>query len=363
MSDDPIHNDAAQAAADQAQAAPVREFTLTRGLDSGRVLRVRAQLKGGRYTLIDVLAAGGMGVIYRARDGRVGGNIVLIKAVKYDPGCFGHDRNAALYHVYAMRQRFKREKNVLLEMARRGLNCAPTLVDFFYDDNPELRQTFPFGRLASRETLEVGPHRLEVEVDQEPFLVMERIFGQSVQQVIERMSEARLLEVARAVCRILERLHAPRGRTDGQALAFIYMDLKPDNLLIDRQGGVTLVDFGAAIPVVGGVLGGKGAFTPGYAAPEIRRIAHPSAEVDHRVDLYSLGAILFQGLSRDHLDPALLAGELDDDFPVLELSALRSDIHPKTREVIVRALARDPRERFQDAAAMRGAIEDALREV
>ena len=339
------------------------EFALDRGQESGRLIRVRSNLKGGRYQLIDVLADGGMGVLFRARDLRVGGNLVLIKAIKYDPGMFGYNRDRALYHIYAMRQRFKREKNILIEMARRGLNNVPTLNDFFYDDNPELRRPFPFGGLGEEASLPVGRSRLSLAIHEEPYIVMERVFGRSLQEVLAHLSEARLLEIARAVCRLLERVHTPRGRPDGKPLSFIFMDLKPDNLLIDRQGGVILVDFGAAIPVVSGQRKGKGAFTPGFAPPEVRRIAHPSATVDHRVDLYSLGAILYQALSIGHVNPMDLASALEDDFPVLDLTHLRTDLGPMTRQVLARALARTPEERYATAAEMRQAIELALREV
>lgn len=341
----------------------VKELTLQGGTDRGRTLRVQARLKGRRYEIIDILADGGMGVLYRARDHRVGGNLVLIKAVKYDASQFGFDKERALYHLYSMRQRFKREKNVLVEMARRGLNHVPALNDFFCDLNPELNQRFPFGELTSLEDLIIGGRRLKVPVAEEPYLVMERVFGRNVRQNIDQLSEARLLEIARAVCLLLERIHQPRGRPDGTDLSFIYMDLKPDNLILDRQGGVWLVDFGAAIPVVNGVRKGKGAYTPGFAAPEVRRIAHPSATVDHRADLYSLGAILYQGLSRGHVDPMSLATPFEDEYPVLDPETLRAELHPKTRQLVLHALARDPEARFSSAEAMRRAIESALREV
>ncbi len=344
-----------------AHERPIKEMRLGGGADQGRMLRTCAWLKGGRYEIIDILADGGMGVLYRARDHRVGGNMVLIKAVKYDPSQLGYDRQRALYHVYSMRQRFKREKNVLLEMARRGLNHVPCINDFFHDANPELERDYPFGTFAPTETMRIGRKSLDLAVGQEPYLVMERIFGRNVRAQIEDLSEARLLEIARNVCRLLERLHTPRGRPDGTDLSFIYMDLKPDNLILDRQGGIWLVDFGAAIPVVDGVRKGKGAYTPGFAAPEVRRIAHPSAIVDHRVDLYSLGAVLYQGLTEGHIDPMTQATPMEDDYPVLDLSALRTDIHPKTRQLVERALARDPQARYESAQAMRKAVEDALR--
>ena len=341
----------------------VLALTLSGGNDRGRTLRVQSKLKGGRYEIIDILADGGMGVLFRARDHRVGGNLVLIKAVKYDTSQFGYDKQRALYHVYSMRQRFKREKNILLEMAHRGLNQVPAINDFFFDANPELAQEFPFGGFDAKETLTLTRQRAEVPVAYEPYLVMERIYGQNVRQLIEDLSEARLLEIARAVCRTLERVHRPRGRPDGTDLSFIYMDLKPDNLILDRHGGVWLVDFGAAIPVVDGIRRGKGAYTPGFAAPEVRRINHPSAIVDHRVDLYSLGAVLFQGLSRGHIDPMSLATPFEDEYPVLDEDLLRDDIHPLSRAIVRKALAREPKDRFRAAPEMRRAIETALREV
>lgn len=341
----------------------VRELVLERGTERGRRVRVASSLKGGRYEVLDILADGGMGVLLRARDHRVGGNIVLIKTVKYDASMFGFDRSAALYHIYAMRQRFKREKNVLMEMGQRGLNAAPSLHDFFYDVNPALGVSFPFGRLASAERLQIGEESVVVSPDAEPYIAMERIVGRSVRELLPSTGEARLLEIARSVCRILERLHRDRVREDGTRLSFIYMDLKPDNLLVDRQGGVTLVDFGAVIPVVDGERRGKGAYTPGFAAPELRRLGHPAAVVDGRADLYSLGAVLFQGLSLGQQDPMALAAPLDNPSPVLDVGLLRPELHPLTRRVIVQALARDPEERFASARQMGEAIDAALREV
>ncbi len=340
-----------------------REVTLPGGADRGRALRVQARLKGGRYEIIDVLADGGMGVLFRARDHRVGGNLVLIKAVKYDMSQFGFDRQRALYHVYSMRQRFKREKNVLMEMAHRGMNQVPAINDFFCDRNPELERELPFGRFEDAEVMTLTGRSMAVALSAEPYIVMERIYGQSVRQIMDHVSEARLLEIARSVCRLLERLHRPRGRPDGSDLSFIYMDLKPDNLILDGHGGVWLVDFGAAIPVVDGVRQGKGAYTPGFAAPEVRRIGHPGATVDHRVDLYSLGAILYQGFSKAHIDPMTCATPFEDEHPVLDLGLLRPDIHPLTRQIVATALARAPEARYKAAPEMRRAIEAALREV
>jgi serine/threonine protein kinase len=339
------------------------ELTLRRGAERGRAFRMRRWLKGARYELIDLLADGGMGLLLRARDHRVGGNLVLIKAVKYDTSLFGYDRRAALYHIYSMRQRFRREARVLQEMALRGLNHVPALNDFFCDRNPSLFAPMPFGRFDDAERLDLSGGSLEVRVDQEPYLVMERIYGQSVSALLPTMDTSQLLWIAAEVCRLLERIHRPRVREDGTSLGFLYMDLKPDNLLVDRQGGVRLVDFGAAVPVVDGRRMGTGALTPGFAAPELRRIAHPGAVVDGRADLYSLGAILFQGLGEGRVDPMSLASPYEDEFPTLDPATLRRDLHPLIRSLVTRALQRDPADRFRDAAQMREAIERALREV
>jgi len=344
-------------------ASNTREIVLAAGTEEGRKIQVQATLKDRRYEIIDVLADGGMGVLYRARDHRVGGNLVLIKTVKYDTSQFGFDRQRALYHIYSMRQRFKREKNILTEMARRGMNQVPSVCDFFYDANPELRRPLPFGTFDREEDLTIAGRPITVRTDEEPYIVMERIYGKNVRQLIETLSEARLLEIARSVCRLLERIHRPRGRADGSELSFIYMDLKPDNLIVDRHGGVWLVDFGATVPVVDAKRTAKGAYTPGFAAPEVRRMNHPNAAVDHRVDLYSLGAILFQGLSANNIDPMSLATPFEDDHPVLDLRLLGSQIHPLTRKIVAKALARAPQDRFQTAPQMRRAIEAALREV
>jgi serine/threonine protein kinase len=248
-------------------------------------------------------------------------------------------------------------------MAHRGLNAVPSLNDFFYDDNPELRRPFPCGSFDSRERLDISGQTETIEIGSEPYLVMERIFGRNLRTLGNEMTSERLLVVARSVCRILERVHRERQREDGKRLSFIYMDLKPDNLIVDRLGGVTLVDFGASVPIVDGLRKGKGAYTPGFAAPEVRRLSHPTAVVDARADLYSLGAVLFWGLSRDHIDPMSLARPPEEEFPLLDLAFLRAGLPPSVRGLVSRALAREPDDRFRTAGEMREAIEAALREL
>jgi serine/threonine protein kinase len=344
-------------------ALPTRDPASECASDAGRGLGSGVRLKAGRYEVLDVLAGGGMGVLLRARDHRCGGNVVLIKSIRYDIAQFGYDRDAAIYHVYLMRQQFKREKNVHLELSIRGVRQVPGVVDFFYDEKTALSRTYAFGRFSPRSGLALpGGGRIEVAVFEEPYLVMERIMGTGLRTLMGTISERGILEVALAICHLLSALHAPRHREDGTSLAFVYMDLKPDNLIVDPIGGVWLLDFGGASPMVDGVCKGSGCYTPGFAAPEVRRSNHRDAKVDGRADLYGVGAILFQALSAGRLDPMTFASAGDNEFPVLPLSQLRPDLQPGTQALVSRALSREPAMRFDSAEAMRCAIEEVLRE-
>ncbi len=169
------------------------------------------------------------------------------------------------------------------------------------------------------------------------YLAMEFIQGGDLEQIVERdgpLDEARVLAIADQVCDVLEYLHG-RG--------LIYRDMKPSNLMVDRDNNVKLIDFGIA-EVFQRADRGAQIGTPGYAPPEQYQGLASVAS-----DIYSLGATLHHLLSRR--DPR---DEPPFSFPPLR--QLRPQVSRRTAEAVGRALQMKPEERFRSVAEMRAAL-------
>jgi serine/threonine protein kinase len=329
------------------------------GREKGKLLKVKPTLKTGRYKVEEIFAYGGMGVLLRAADRRVFNNEVLIKGVKYQASEFALDRQKALYNIYQLRQMFKRERRMICELRNRGINALPHVNDFFFDENPELTATsFPFGELKAKERHAfLG---VDIEVAAEPYLVMERINGVPFASCLADLPRRRVLLIVRDVLVTLAKMHESRVRADGSALRIIYLDLKPENVLVDRHGRITLIDFGGAMPVVDGKKRKeqRGALTHGYAAPELATLFTAKDRVDWRADLYSAGAVLWRAFTGR--DPMGLADPTVNPFPVLSPDELPNDLPGSLRDCIARAVAREVDERWQSAGEMAHCLTDLV---
>ena len=195
----------------------------------------------GNYDVVEKIAEGGMGVVYKARS-RVTGDLVAVKVISPGPA-----RNPVLL------QRFEREF-----MAAKVL------------EHPHV--------VRAIEYCGTGPH---------PFLVMELVDGESVGQRIERdgaYPENEAIRLIGQVCDGLQRAHKQ---------GLVHRDVKPDNILVTREGVAKLTDMGLvkdADTDLNLTKTGRGLGTPHYMAPEQFRNAKG---VDVRGDVYSLGATLY----------------------------------------------------------------------
>jgi len=203
----------------------------------------------------------------------------------------------------------------------------------------------------------------DVTEQEEPFLVMELLEGETAQQLWRRKERRVPVEealwIAAEVLATLEVFHAQ---------SIIHRDLKPANIFITNEGAVKLLDFGVArmrgapgeITRAGTALG-----TPSFMAPEQARGV--SEDVDGRADVFSVGATLYALLSGQRLHQARSDGEsfiLAATQPAPSLARIAPQLPIDVIRLVDKALAWAPRNRFQSAAAMRKEclrVLDALR--
>jgi serine/threonine-protein kinase len=192
-----------------------------------------------------------------------------------------------------------------------------------------------------------------------PYLVMELLRGESLQALIDRLGR---LPVDQALDYTLQTL---MGLEAAHSLGVVHRDLKPDNLFVTPSTGgpvVKIIDFGIAklrasneytrgLTRAGVLMG-----TPEYMAPEQLYSANL---VDHRADLYSVGAILYEMLSgqrpADGDDAAVIVAQVSSGA-VKPLTELVPELNPALATAAHRALVPEREQRYGDAAAMRLAL-------
>jgi serine/threonine-protein kinase len=266
-----------------------------------RAPEVTGSVLDGRYELHAVVGEGAFGRVYRGRDRRLD-RVVAVKVIKpwwaEDP---------------AWAQVFEREARLLARVS-----------------DPGIVQIFDVGQ--TREGL---------------YYVAEFVDGESLAARLDHGTptpvEAR--ELAEQLCRALARAHEQR---------IVHRDIKPANVLISSAGDVKLGDFGVARLAEGSTGGTAGAVvgTPRYMAPEQAR----GSKTTPATDVYSVGVVLYEMLAGAPPFAGDSAIELalchvQDPPPPLPASVPRELVR-----ITMRALAKDPGERFQDAGAMASAL-------
>ncbi|HZT82294.1 MAG TPA: serine/threonine-protein kinase, partial [Gemmataceae bacterium] len=195
----------------------------------------------GNYDLIEKVAEGGMGAVYRARHRQTG----QVVAIKIMPA-----------HMAA--------NAVLLKRFEQEFRAASRL------DHPNIVRALDYGDTGTT-----------------PYLVMEFVDGESIGQKIERDGRMPEVDAIRLIAQVAQGLH----RAHKQGL--IHRDVKPDNVMITRDGQAKLLDLGLVKEVDADLnltRTGRGLGTPHFMAPEQFRNAK---NADIRCDIYSLGATLY----------------------------------------------------------------------
>ena len=193
--------------------------------------------------------------------------------------------------------------------------------------------------------------------DGRPYIVMEYVEGVTLTRAV-RGGRAPLGGVVRVIADVLSAVSA------AHEIGIIHRDLKPDNILVTAKGHAKVLDFGiaklaslpftAARTVTGALLG-----TPAYMAPEQ---INGARDVDAKADIYAVGAVLFHAVTgRSPFAGAtmfdIMRAQLEEQPP--SPRELRPDLPIAIEQVIARALAKDPANRFDSAAQMAAALDAA----
>ena len=191
------------------------------------------------------------------------------------------------------------------------------------------------------------------------YIVMEFIEGPSLRDELQARSFSDKLFTLPEVARIFGALGSAIDYAHRQGM--VHHDLKPANILLTPQGQTVLTDFGIA-KIVGGTsqtLTGAVFGTPKYMSPEQGQ----SQRGDECSDIYSLGIILFEMLTGqvpfdDDTPYTILTRHINEPLPLP--SSLKADLPPEVEQVVLKAAAKSPDDRYQSARELARALYDAV---
>jgi eukaryotic-like serine/threonine-protein kinase len=187
------------------------------------------------------------------------------------------------------------------------------------------------------------------------YLAMEFIDGPSLRDVLGRGRRLSIADTLRVACDLLDALdHAHQ-------LGIVHRDVKPENVIISPDRGAVLLDFGIARAIVTSVSreitrAGLTVGSSSYMSPEQ---INADQKIDGRMDLYSLGCVLFECLTGrppfiQRKEAVVLQLHLTEPAP--DVRRLRTDVPPRLARAINKALAKLPHERWESAAEMRDIV-------
>ncbi|HUS26908.1 MAG TPA: protein kinase [Kofleriaceae bacterium] len=238
---------------------------------------------------------------------------------------------------------------VAIKVLKRESAADPDVVDRFFN---EARAVNMIKHEAIVDVIDLG--RLP---DGAPYIVMEYLDGASLGAIVRREKRLALGTLSRIVSEVLAALGAAHAK------AIIHRDLKPDNVFVSPSGRVTVLDFGVAKLAAdaegfGSTQTGSLLGTPAYMSPEQAR----SQPLDARSDLYAVGVMLYEAAT------GKLPFVAQNLFDLLQMHVAQAPRPPRElapeipdtfEAVILRALAKDPKDRFASAAEMRAALATA----
>jgi eukaryotic-like serine/threonine-protein kinase len=260
-------------------------------------------LLGARFEILSVLGAGGMGIVYKARDRELD-DLVALKMLKRD-----------LWGDRTQLDRLKSE----LKLARKITH-------------PNVLRTYDFG-----------------DIEGVPYISMEYVRGVTLRYMLDqtnRLPYSAGLRLAKQLCAGLGAAHA---------VGVLHRDIKPENLILEPTGNAKLMDFGIARPIdrlaPGQTQAGFIVGTPHYLPPEVLQ----GQEADPRSDLYSCGIVLYEiftGILPFEAATAMdiMVKHLREPPP--PPSTRWKEIPPALEAAILRCLEKDPDRRYRSVAEL-----------
>ena len=281
-------------------------FTQTETLVAPIIELARGSLFAGRYEIIEELGKGGMGKIYRAFDRKIDVEVAL-KLVKSE---IAADKKTV--------ERFRNELRLAREIAHRNV-CR------MFDLNEEK-----------------GIY----------YITMEYVPGEDLKSFIRRaapISTGKAVSIVKQVC---------AGLAEAHRLGVIHRDLKPGNIMIDKDGNAKIMDFGIARSLHAKGVTGAGMMvgTPEYMSPE----QVEGKDVDERSDIYSLGIILYEMLTGrvpfEGDTPFTVGVKHKSEMPK-DPKEINAQIPEDLDRLILRCLEKDRDKRYRSAEDLRMGLE------
>jgi serine/threonine protein kinase len=284
-----------------------KEISVTETLEIPKEELATGSIFAGRYQIIEELGKGGMGKVYKAIDKKLNEEVAL-KIIKPE---IASDKKTL--------ERFNNELKFARKIAHKNVGRMYELME------------------------EKGTH----------FITMEYVPGQDLRGLIRQTGQLTVgtaLSIAKQVC---------EGLTEAHRLGVIHRDLKPQNIMIDKEGMARIMDFGIARSVSGKGITGAGVIigTPEYMSPE----QVESKETDQRSDIYSLGVILYE----------MVTGRVpfEGDTPLSVAVKHKTETPPNPKEIntqipenlsnlILRCMEKDKEKRYKSAGEVRSELEN-----
>jgi len=265
-------------------------------------------LLDGRFEITDLIAKSGMASLFKANDRRTSQAVALKVPhlqIESDPAGF---------------ERFRREEEIGLKL-----------------NHPYILKILP------------------VENKSRPYIAMEYLEGQTLSELLSRvrpLPEPDAARIASRVCEALDYLHKNQ---------VVHRDLKPQNVMLCNDGSIRIMDFGIAKSLSSRRLTFVGFTptmgTPDYMAPEQVK----GSRGDHRTDIYSLGAILYEMATGEVPfggdSPYVIMNSRVTGDPVAPRK-INPKLTPVLEEIILHAMEREPKRRYQSAAEMKRELDN-----